>query len=672
MQNNNPNPDGVAPSNSAESESQRKLSPEHRRALEEESAIAPEVISERGYFTATDAAELRELGFAQDQRRVPALVLPIRGVDGSLRFHRIRPDDPREDREKPGRYTKYEQPANRGIALDVPPRARPALSDTTQRLWIVEGERKADALVSQRECVIGLLGVWSWKRKGLPLPAWDEIRLVGREVFVAFDSDAGRNVQVRLARSALASYLKSRGATVKIVKLREKVDGSKVGADDFFAAGGTVEELCELSEEFTGFEASAQDWPIMAEEAYHGLAGEVVHRIEPNTESDPAGLLVTFLAEVGNCIGRGAHFVIEDDEHFCKIWAVLVGETAKARKGTGTKRIDRLMRTADEEWHERCTVTGLSSGEGLIYRVRDPVVIDTDEGVEVKDPGADDKRLLVEEPEFASILVVARREGNTLSMVLRNAWDNRPLETLTKNSPMRATDTHVSVVGHVTESELLRHLTEEKLGAGIGNRFAFVSVRRSKILPHGGSQDVFSDDLFQRLREALEFGKQWREIRLSEDIEAGHGFSATELWEAVYPDLSSGKPGLFGAVVARAEAYVRRLATIYAVLDLSEQVRVPHLLAALAVWQYSEASAHRIFSDRIGDALADEILEALRAAGEAGVTRSEIYELFGRNQRRNRIGAVLRDLEGQGRAGKRRDRHEGPGRPTERWFLAGE
>jgi hypothetical protein len=251
---------------------------------------------------------------------------------------------------------------------------------------VVEGEKKADSLVSRGECAIDLLGVWSWKRDGLPIGDWDEIRLIGREAFIAFDSDAETNAQVRLARSALASYLKSRGATVKIVKLRDKEDGSKAGVDDFLAAGGTVEDMLEISEEFTGFEASPRDWPIMAEEAYHGLPGEVVHQIEPNTESDPAGLLVTFLAEVGNCIGRGAHFVIEDDKHFCKIWAVLVGETAKARKGTGTKRIDRLMRTADEVWHERCTVTGLSSGEGLIYRVRDPVLIDTDEGVEVKDP----------------------------------------------------------------------------------------------------------------------------------------------------------------------------------------------------------------------------------------------------------------------------------------------
>ena len=275
---------------------------------------------------------------------------------------------------------------------------------------------------------------------------------------------------------------------MNILKLPDRADGSKQGVDDFLAAGGSVEGLLAFSEPFTGNEVMVPGWPLMAEVAYHGLAGEVVRVIEPNTESDPAGLLTTLLAEVGNAIGRGAHFVIEDDEHFCKIWPVLVGETGKARKGTGKKRIDRLMRSADEEWHEVCTVTGLSSGEGLIHRVRDPVYVDAEDGPRLKDPGTEDRRLLVEEPEFASVLVVAQREGNTLGMVLRNAWDNRPLETLTKNSPMRASDTHVTIVGHVTEGELLKHLTEQKLGAGIGNRFLFASVRRSKILPTAGAE----------------------------------------------------------------------------------------------------------------------------------------------------------------------------------------
>src|SRR5215204_7059575 len=103
MQDNNPNSDNSTPSNGTQSGAARTLIPEHKRALEEESAIAPEVISERGYFTATDPAELEELGFARFQRRVPAIVIPVHGVNGERRFHRARPDEPREDAAKRGK-----------------------------------------------------------------------------------------------------------------------------------------------------------------------------------------------------------------------------------------------------------------------------------------------------------------------------------------------------------------------------------------------------------------------------------------------------------------------------------------------------------------------------------------------------------------------------------------
>jgi uncharacterized protein DUF3854 len=146
------------------------LAQRHRTDLETTSGISPEVVAERGYFSAEEPEPLLELGFAEYQIRTPALVIPVRGVDGQFRFARIRPDDPRQDGDKPGKINKYEQPLGTPLALDVPRAALPYLGDPTRRLWIVEGEKKADALVSHGECAVALLGVWAWKRDGAPLP----------------------------------------------------------------------------------------------------------------------------------------------------------------------------------------------------------------------------------------------------------------------------------------------------------------------------------------------------------------------------------------------------------------------------------------------------------------------------------------------------------------------
>src|SRR5215208_1772964 len=188
------------------------LAEHHKKMLEIGSGISPQMAFDRGYFTATDPEQLRKLGFAEYQCLTPALVIPSYDVHGERRLYRARPDSPRRDREKPDKVVKYEQPAGTGVSLDVPPSAFRALEDLDTPLWIVEGEKKADALCSRGLCAIGLFGVWAWKRDGLPLPDWDSIAIVGRKVFIAFDSDAEQKVEVRRARSALAEYLKRRGA----------------------------------------------------------------------------------------------------------------------------------------------------------------------------------------------------------------------------------------------------------------------------------------------------------------------------------------------------------------------------------------------------------------------------------------------------------------------------
>ena len=78
---------------------------------------------------------------------------------------------------------------------------------------------------------------------------------------------------------------------------------------------------------------------------------------------------------------------------------------------------------------------------------------------EVTDEGVTDKRLLVVESEFASVLRVAQRQGNTLSATIREAWDSGNLRTLTKNDPMTATGAHICIVGHITADELRAELT---------------------------------------------------------------------------------------------------------------------------------------------------------------------------------------------------------------------
>jgi hypothetical protein len=353
-------------------------------------------------------------------------------------------------------------------------------------------------------------------------------------------------------------------------------------------------------------------------------------------------------------IGRTAYFTAEAVHHYLNLFAVIVGATSKGRKGTSWGHIIRLARSVDEEWVKQRVKSGLSSGEGLIWAVRDEIM----KGDEVVDEGVSDKRLLVEESEFASTLKVSTRETNTLSPLIRLSWDTGDLCSMTKNSPAVATGAHISILGHITSHEVTRCLCATDAANGFANRFLWVCAKRSKALPEGGEQ-VNLSEYTERLRKALESARTVREIRRDDQARA--------LWYEVYEPLSEGKPGLLGAVTSRAEAQVMRLACIYALLDLSSIIRVEHLKAALALWRYCEDSARFIFGDSLGDPVADEILRALRQAPE-GYTRTEIRDLLGRHAAKREIDRALGVLSQQGLACCKVE--ETGGRSAERWFSS--
>ena len=264
--------------------------------------------------------------------------------------------------------------------------------------------------------------------------------------------------------------------------------------------------------------------------------------------------------------------------------------------------------------------------------------------VETVDEGVTDKRLMLVTEEFVGALSVMERPGNTLSPVLRDAWGTARLQTLTKNSPTKATGSHISIIAHTTDEELRARLTRIEMANGFANRFIFAKVRRSKLLPYGGHLDEQALDPIGegRERRALEKARTLGRLTMS----AG----ARRRWERVYRVLSGERPGLLGAVLGRAEAQVIRLAVIYAALDNSTAIDAPHLEAALAVWEFCETSATQIFGDLVGDAVADAIKDALRAASPNGMTRTEISALFQRHATRR--GSRPRSTCSGGSAGR--------------------
>ena len=106
-------------------------------------------------------------------------------------------------------------------------------------------------------------------------------------------------------------------------------------------------------------------------------------------------------------------------------------------------------------------------------------------------------------------------------------------------------------------------------------------------------------------------------------------------------------------------------------LDGSSTIRGPHLIAALALWEYAEASARFIFGESLGDADGEKLLAALKGSPE-GLTRTEISrEVFGGNKTSARMTDLLTRMLGQGLIHKEA-RHQGKRGPQAEVWRSGQ
>ena len=315
--------------------------------------------------------------------------------------------------------------------------------------------------------------------------------------------------------------------------------------------------------------------------------------------------------------GRNAYRPVGPARHHSNLFVGLVGPTSMGGKGTSKSWADSIFLGADRHWASSRVSSGLSSGEGLIHAVRDRD--------EKDEPGTavPDKRLCVVEEELAGVLRVSQhRDGNTLDRSAAQAWDGGRLRVMTRNQPLLASDCHISVLGHITKDELSRTLHAVDVANGLANRFLWACCRISRLLPDGGQQLDFTNeiyDLCSRLERAVS-GRCW----IVPPRQQSYGMLLT---------AASGQraPAFTARSQPATAAQVLRLQVLYCLADGCKTVQRHHLESALAIWDYCDRSCGFIFGSGTGSDLADEILDVLRATPQ-GLTLTEISNSFGRHR----------------------------------------
>lgn len=408
-------------------------------------------------------------------------------------------------------------------------------------------------------------------------------------------------------------------------------------------------------------------WPVLSPRALHGVAGELVNDVAPHTEADPAALLVQFLAVFGAIVGRATHIRVGNEEHPAIIHPLIVGRTSSGAKGTSTGVVKAIVRIVAPEFLTTNTVSGLSSDAGLIECVSDPVSDLGKDGNEiVVNPGVLDKRLLVIESEYGSVLARGRRENNPLPQVIRQAWDGDDLRTLNrKSNALKATRPHVVIVGHITPGEFKSALRATDFSGGSVNRLLICMSRRSRLHTRFGNvPDAVLQAAAAKFTNALSDAEGRDVLTLTNRF--------WERWDQVYAELVRDRPDSAAAAASsRAVPTVLRLAMIYALMDGDDQIDTEHLDAALALWEYCEHSIRWLFSTHELEekrAAGDDLANFILGGGSNGRTRTEISaDLYQRHKPSAEISAELAPLIHDGIVLEKQVRVDG-NRPTTRYI----
>ena len=389
---------------------------------------------------------------------------------------------------------------------------------------------------------------------------------------------------------------------------------------------------------------SGQPWPEMAPEALYGIPGEAVRAIAPFTEADPAAILLQLLCLIGISIGPAPriHAGLEAQPARLQVW--IVGESAIGRKGSSWGAARAIMSVADEGFMDSRVLSGFGSGEALVDAAADEA--------------AGDCRLLVLAREGGHLLSVIKRQGDTTSTVLRDAYDTDTLAVRSRAKTSIARQAHIGLIAHITPADLVGMLTETQIRNGFANRGLFCSSRRPHLIPRGGPAPREVDDIARRLGNAIRTARTLTSVRFS--------FEAGEAWDVAYGQFGADAPSaLLADLEARGDMHCLRLAMIFALLDGTPVIELAHFGAALAVWRYCRDSARYVFGPdgamedarelsemaRAQKKFEDDLAKLDEALQEAGqLSGREQRLVFSNNRSAAHIGRLRKELISRGQA----------------------
>lgn len=411
--------------------------------------------------------------------------------------------------------------------------------------------------------------------------------------------------------------------------------------------------------------------PQSCDAMFPGLLGDCVRFCTDNSEAVPVAVGAYVLAWFSALIGPLRYLQLGAERRRLNIYYLLNGPTGQG-KGTSEYPPKALFKRVEEELQQRFHQAwqrgdtegiaeypsldvhegGLSSGEGLAMAKTDRYKPSgkSEEEIEVAD-----KRFLILESEYGIVLNMCERQGNTLSHVLRNGFDFKTIQPLTKRDKVCVTDPYFVMVGSITPTELVRHKQSAIMSSnGMLNRMLMLWTcsEQSCPWPQALNEQRLSQ-LADRVAHAVTVARNHsfethfkRQHQLASEIR--FTTAAHHYWTEIYqhlknlPDCESVR-----MLCQRHRLHVLVIASLMALLDCRDTVDVPDLQAALLWSDFSRQSVlftHRYFSEQQQFVRNRQVaLGLLRAVFEKDgqCTMTDIGQWFGRRVSKDQIQQSL-------------------------------
>lgn len=378
--------------------------------------------------------------------------------------------------------------------------------------------------------------------------------------------------------------------------------------------------VTSVSKHPPGVQKQVYPTPVLDERALIGPIGQILKKLEPDTEASVPSMLAQFLTIFGNIIGNKAHKMVSAQKHTACLFVLLVGKTSCARKGQSLSIVHFLINEIIPDLKSR-RVSGLSSSEGLIEAL-----------LNIGSKQKSTPCLWAEQTEFALVLNQGLRSGNTLSETLRLAWDSDPLCVLRRIDPVEVESYHFSLIGHITQTELDIRLSVNDTYNGLGNRILFVHAERKNIIanPKTLKAEDFKQEI-DELKENLLLAQNADEMEFTEQ--------AAKRWEEIYHECSTGRSGKSEPLKARCEPYILRVSLIYALICGSPQIGLEHLEAGYAFVRYCMDSLSYLYDGKLS-AREQKLYDALLKSS-SGLSRTDVSNVFNRHVKSDELTQLL-------------------------------